>query len=233
MLAVTGLIHGGTSPLARIAHQVGCLMGESMMFPIGGDCEWEDRAFSQRLIHLQMEIHWTGTRKWRSKAPSPSKMKPFFREYIGYRRAHLHQQQELFQPLLCQTWGVKSPLLCLYKDVLAEVCSEMGEELIWAAPLRPIEEVNESLNHEAIRLGEAGVADTVAFAKRQNVAISKALEGFAPCYSPTLEEIRNDPATVAADLRVLLDLVPFPGDPTLGIRPLGSGSVTHIEESAT
>jgi hypothetical protein len=130
MIVVTGLMRSGTTPLAKMLHQMGVPMGEHMRFPAMGPLshpEWEDEPLSSSLAK-----RLTGQMK-------PESIRGIFKQYISGRVA-VHGA----------LWGVKSPFLLPYMDQWRTAADEVGSgEVIVITTERPYADTVKSLEAQS------------------------------------------------------------------------------------
>jgi len=133
MLVITGPLRSGTSPLARMAHQMGILMGESMGMPRPGsdELEYEDYALSFALARHIAGVRPIGdTRK-------------FFVDYVSERIDHFQRMRGLFGRSIVRGWGVKTPYLLPFYRQWREVLGNFDEKVrVVLCDREPIETYN-------------------------------------------------------------------------------------------
>lgn len=134
MLVITGLIRSGTSPLARMAHQMGIQMGNTQILPGPGiEAEYEDVELIAPLTQ-----HVLG-------AIQIENFEDVFRRYIRKRRSETRNRVAIFGKQHIKGWGVKSPILSLFWGDLVRAARAEGEVLRVVLSYRPLSEVQKSL----------------------------------------------------------------------------------------
>ena len=146
MIAITGLMRSGTSPLAQILHQSGVTMGTHQRFPMQNKWshfEWEDAALSEPLCS---EI---------DKPKDPDMPRRLIDEYVRVRKRFAKGGP----------WGVKTPFLLPYLGHLRDTCEEIDEPLAVVLTERKFDETIESLRRQLSHLSkfELGAVRTRMF----------------------------------------------------------------------
>ncbi len=135
MIAITGLMRSGTSPLAMFAHQMGVTMGTYLRFPIqgdSGDFEWEDAALADPLV---------------AEIAEPNDLDRPHRiidDYVKHRKRVANGKP----------WGVKTPFLLPFLDHLKSACEEIDEPLVLVLTDRPYADTVRSLRRGMDHLSE-------------------------------------------------------------------------------
>jgi hypothetical protein len=109
MIAVTGIMRSGTTPLAMMLHQMGVTMGTYTRFPSvnpRSHFEWEDAALADPLLK-------------RIAGQEFMSLKGFLRGYIESRKAESGGN----------LWGAKTPFLLPYISELRVACEHVDEPL--------------------------------------------------------------------------------------------------------
>jgi len=128
VIAVTGLMRSGTTPLAMMLHQMGVSMGKFMCFPIHNNhphLEWEDAVFTSVLMN-QFE------------GDEAVVMEDFLHHYIEGREREAGGE----------AWGVKTPFMLPYIPQLEKVCEELGVELTLIVTRRNYDDTVVSLHRQ-------------------------------------------------------------------------------------
>lgn len=128
MIAVTGLMRSGTTPLAMMLHQMGVSMGKFMCFPIHNNhphLEWEDAVFTN-VLTSQFEGDETVV------------VEDFLHQYIEGRE----------QEAAGSAWGVKTPFMLPYIPQLEKVCGELGIKLTLIVTRRDYNDTLVSLHRQ-------------------------------------------------------------------------------------
>ena len=132
MIAVSGIMRSGTSPLALILHHMGVSMGNYLRFPTPGNdashFEWEDAALADQLV---MEIPTNGDA--RHELP-----RRIIHDYVALRKRGAKGQP----------WGVKTPFLLPFVNELRAVCDELDEECVLVVTKRDPREAKASLRRQ-------------------------------------------------------------------------------------
>lgn len=135
LIAVTGLMRSGTSPLAMFLHQMGVSMGTYQRFPTQNEWahfEWEDASLADPLCSILMHP---------SDRDDPRR---FIDSYVRRRARDANGKP----------WGVKTPFLLPFLDELREVCAEINEDLEIALTEREYGETIKSLRRQSSHLSE-------------------------------------------------------------------------------
>jgi hypothetical protein len=141
MIVVTGLIRSGTSPIARMLHQMGIPMGEHMRFPMlsnASHLEWEDSPFADVLMFAIKD-------KWESE-----RVRGLLAAYIK-KRTDRHGD----------TWGVKSPYLLPFIGDLQDIAKSMGVDMKLVTTIRPYEDTEKSIHEQVAHLVEEDKASAL------------------------------------------------------------------------
>jgi len=204
MIAVTGLMRSGTSPLAMILHQMGVTMGAYMRFPLHNEKshpEWEDADLAESLVMLIVKQHGSDAAR---------------RVIDRYVRRRIRVAKG-------KPWGVKTPFLLPFISDLRSVCEEMGEPFRLAVTHREYSQTITSLRRQVEHLSiyeRGGVFPNLI--KIQNVLApywSNAAEG-ADVYE--FKDTRERPRDVA---RRLADLAGVDIDVDVAIRGIRGGEL--------
>jgi len=127
MIVVTGLMRSGTTPLAKMLHQMLIPMGQYMRFPLqsyAAHLEWEDAPLSDPLSLALVHGEQEG-------------FSEFFVKYIEHRR-EIHGDR----------WGVKSPFLIPYMGEFVEAARVLGEPMKIVMAQRDYPDTIKSLNRQ-------------------------------------------------------------------------------------
>jgi len=134
MLAVSGLMRSGTSPLAMMLHQMGVTMGSHLRFPTPGNefahFEWEDAALADQLVQ-EIPVGKDKTRPGR-----------VIREYVAARKRGAKGKP----------WGVKTPFLLPFVADLRAACDDIGEECVLVVTKRHPQAARDSLRQQMSHL---------------------------------------------------------------------------------
>ena len=175
MIVVTGLMRSGTTPIARMLHQGGVLMGTTQLMPVGQmDSEWEDYAIQKPLVDWMFGDNPTRTIGSR-----------ILQEYIDRRRRHTLGAAQWVQGVI--GWGFKTPFVATQRGALARAAERMSEPLRWIVCQRPIGEAMKSLE--------------LRYRKTALETEWKALFDAAVAMQPIIEEALGDIKGLRIDIR--------------------------------
>ncbi len=130
MIVVTGLMRSGTTPLAKMLHQMGVGMGTFTRFPThnkNAHFEWEDAPLADPLLAML------------SDSKEEAHVSQLLGAYVASRRTK-------------EPWGVKTPFLLPYMKQLRRVCRDMDEPLAVAITERDYAETLRSLERQSDHL---------------------------------------------------------------------------------
>ncbi len=187
MILVTGLMRSGTTPLAKMLHQMGVCMGTYQRFPsmnLLSDFEWEDVTLAESLANILSG----------KSDQDPSEAIDFY----------LDQRVTSEQGTV---WGVKTPFVLPFISEFKEQCEKHGEPLSIILTDRPYDEVMRSVSSQLSHLEEKEFSISHAFCNKvQDLAIKKWLEASEDAHVFHLKETHNNPEVVASRLAEIADI---------------------------
>ena len=147
MIAVTGLMRSGTTPLAMMLHQSGVTMGVYQRFPLQNPAshfEWEDAALADALLRLIV----SNGEETEAAALVDSDTKNVAREIIV---RYVKQRMMLSGG---KPWGVKTPFLLPFVHSLRLACEELDEPLTVLLTQREYDQTVESIRRQVRHLDD-------------------------------------------------------------------------------
>jgi hypothetical protein len=140
VIVVTGLMRSGTTPLARMLHQGGVPMGESMMLPAPGSpqhVEWED---------LQIQTYL------RDRLMNDEGVQQFQLRYYIRQRQHTHRKLLKQYDTVLEDWGFKTPFAAPFMAAIEEAAHSEGDSVFWVVAEREIGETLKSIEKQMKRV---------------------------------------------------------------------------------
>lgn len=187
MILVTGLMRSGTSPLAKMLHQMGVKMGTYQRFPSMNplsDFEWEDVALAEPLANI---------------LSGKSDQDP--NEAIDF---YLDQRVTSEQGTV---WGAKTPFVLPFINEFKKQCEKHEESLSTILTDRPYDDVMRSVDRQLSHLGIKECSVAHAFCNKvQDLATKKWLEASEDAHVFHLKETHDNPETVASRLAGIADI---------------------------
>jgi hypothetical protein len=170
-------MRSGTTPLAKMLHQMGVCMGTHQRFPTVNplsDFEWEDAALAEPLCEDLLGVSERDTRR-------------VIDEYVQGR-----MEQE------AGPWGVKTPFMLPFVSVLKDICEKRMEPLSVVLTDRPYEDTIKSMLRQFDHFDDDsyhGVVEAMlALQERLRDASGAALDG---AHVFPIDQTHDEPARVA------------------------------------
>ena len=200
MIVVTGLIRSGTSPIARMLHQMGVPMGEHMRFPMlskASHLEWEDSPFSDMLMFAIKD-------KWETE-----RVRGLLAAYIK-KRTDRHGE----------LWGVKSPYLMPFIGDLQAIADSMGVDMSLVMTHRSHADISKSIRRQVSHLGVEDKAATMEILFGFQSQLKTYIGQWVPDLTIDIEDTKRSPRDVA---RKLSHLVGIAFDMEYAVSGIGPG----------
>ena len=190
MIAVTGLMRSGTSPLAIMLHQMGVTMGTYLRFPLHNEnahFEWEDAELADPLLALILKP---------KEEDTPERVI----DYYVRKRIHVMDGKP---------WGVKTPFLLPFLPELRSVCEDVDEPLSVAITQRDYKDTIGSIRKQVSHLSEferGGVLPRLVKIQEQLAPYWKSAAEDSTVFD--FKETQESPHTVAKRLADLVGIKP-------------------------